>query len=143
MAKIKIISKSLDDTYLIGSEISKKLKKGSIIAFFGSLGSGKTTLIKTIVEALSSNSQNINVNSPTFNYLNIYNLNTPVYHFDLYRIKDKNKFFSFGFDEYFSKDGICLIEWAENIKDILPLNTHIIKIKHISETQRELELINL
>lgn len=139
MAKIKIISKSLEDTFKIGSKIAKTLKKSSVLAFFGTLGSGKTTLIKAIVESLNKN-QNINVNSPTFTYLNIYNLKIPIYHFDLYRIKDKNHFYSFGFEEYLSSDGICLIEWAENIKDILKKDTLIIELKHISEKKREILL---
>ncbi|MFA6118326.1 MAG: tRNA (adenosine(37)-N6)-threonylcarbamoyltransferase complex ATPase subunit type 1 TsaE [Parachlamydiales bacterium] len=142
MAKIKkIITNSFIETINIGIELGKKLPKGSVIAFFGSLGAGKTTLTKGIVEGVTS-SKNIEVISPTFTYLNIYNPKHPIYHFDLYRIKNKNHFYAMGFEEYFSSEGICLIEWAENIKEILPKNTIIIKLKHICENQREISIIN-
>lgn len=141
MAKIKInkITNSSEDTIKLGIEISQNLKNGSVVAFLGDLGSGKTTLIKGIVKALS-NKKNINVNSPTFVYLNIYDVKIPIYHFDLYRIKDKNRFYEFGFEEYFSSPGICLIEWAENILDILPKNTIFIKMTHLKENEREIQM---
>ncbi|NGX32949.1 MAG: tRNA threonylcarbamoyladenosine biosynthesis protein TsaE [Candidatus Anoxychlamydiales bacterium] len=142
MAKIeKIITSSSEETIKVGMDLSKNLLKGSIVAFLGDLGSGKTTLIKGIVKALSEK-KDINVNSPTFVYLNIYDVKIPVYHFDLYRIKNKNEFYSHGFEEYFSSNGICLIEWSENILDILPKNTTFIKMTHESEQVREIEITN-
>ncbi|NGX63595.1 MAG: tRNA threonylcarbamoyladenosine biosynthesis protein TsaE [Candidatus Anoxychlamydiales bacterium] len=133
MAQItKIVSSSYKETIQIGIDLSKKLRKKNIVAFLGNLGAGKTTLIKGIVKGLSK--ENINVNSPTFTYLNIYRADIEIYHFDLYRIKDKNAFFSFGFEEYFSKDGITLIEWAENILEILPKDTIYIKMNHLDDT---------
>ncbi|KKK99640.1 hypothetical protein LCGC14_2630730 [marine sediment metagenome] len=142
MAKIKkIITNSSKETIQVGIDLSQNLKKGSIVAFLGDLGSGKTTLIKGIVKALSEK-KDINVNSPTFVYLNIYDAKTPIYHFDLYRIKDKNHFYSLGFEEYFSCAGICLIEWSENILDILPKDTIFIKMTHQKENQKEIEITN-
>ncbi|NGX48990.1 MAG: tRNA threonylcarbamoyladenosine biosynthesis protein TsaE [Candidatus Anoxychlamydiales bacterium] len=142
MAKIKkIITSSSEETIKVGMDLSKNLRKGSIVAFLGDLGSGKTTFIKGIVKALSEK-KDINVNSPTFVYLNIYDVKIPVYHFDLYRIKDKNEFYSHGFEEYFSCSGVCLIEWSENILDILPKDTTFVKISHQSENEREIEITN-
>jgi tRNA threonylcarbamoyladenosine biosynthesis protein TsaE len=136
----KIITDSYQGTIKVGQAFGKTLKNGSIVAFFGDLGSGKTTFIKGIVKGLDINKK-INVNSPTFIYLNIYNVKCPIYHFDLYRIKNKNHFFAMGFEEYFLSDGICLIEWAENIKDILPPNTTIIKMKHLSKNKRSILIL--
>jgi len=140
MAKIdKIITNSAKETMQIGINLSKKLKKGSIIAFFGDLGAGKTTLIKGIVNAFSDSEKiKINVNSPTFVYLNIYEAKKTIYHFDMYRIKNKEEFYELGFEEYLSSNGICLIEWAENIIDILPKNSLIIKMDNLSEFKREI-----
>jgi len=141
MAEIKkIITASSEETIKLGRDISQNLKKGSTVAFLGDLGSGKTTLIKGIVKALSEK-KDINVNSPTFVYLNIYDVKIPVYHFDLYRIKNKNEFYLHGFEEYFSASGICLIEWSENISDILPKDTIFIKITHESENERMIKII--
>jgi len=138
MAKIKKnISNSFQDTMQFAKNFANSLKKESIIALFGDLGAGKTTFIKGFVEAFDKEKK-INVNSPTFIYLNIYNLKVPIFHFDLYRIKNKNHFYAMGFEEYLFADGICLIEWAENIKEILPSETIIVKIKHLKETQREI-----
>lgn len=122
-----------------GMEFAKTLKKGSIVAFFGDLAAGKTTFIKGIVKGLDKKKK-IKVNSPTFIYLNIYNLKSPIYHFDLYRIKNKNHFYAMGFEEYLLSEKICLIEWAENIKEILPSNTIIIKMKHLSENKRSISI---
>ncbi len=138
MATIKkIITKSAQETIQLGMNLSKTLKKGSIVAFLGDLGSGKTTLIKGIVNAYK---KNINVNSPTFVYLNIYNAKNTIYHFDLYRIKDKAQFYLFGFEEYFSLNGICLIEWPDKIIDILPKDTIFIKMTHINEKMRQITI---
>ena len=139
---IDITTKSSLETLQLGSAIADKLKPGNVIAFCGDLGAGKTTLIKGIVNKLSKD-KNIYVTSPTFIYLNIYDISPPVYHFDLYRIKNKNHFFAMGFEEYFLSDGICLIEWSENIKEILPPDTIKIKIKHINETGRSISISNL
>lgn len=140
MAKIKkIITTSFEETMQFAANFAKDLPKGTIVAFFGDLGSGKTTFIKGFVKSLAKNKK-VNVNSPTFIYLNIYNLDFPIYHFDLYRIKNKNHFYAMGFEEYLSSDGICLIEWAENIKEILPKNSIIIKMKHLKENQREISI---
>jgi tRNA threonylcarbamoyladenosine biosynthesis protein TsaE len=135
MVKV-IISNSLEDTFSIAKEFSKSLKKNSTVAFFGDLGAGKTTFIKALVNSMSD--KNVLVNSPTFVYLNIYDLKIPIYHFDLYRIKNEKQFFDMGFDEYFFQDGICLIEWAENIETILPQEILSIRIKHLKENSREI-----
>lgn len=142
MAKIiKVITTSFQETQKLAANFAKNLPKGAVVAFFGDLGCGKTTFIKGLVSALAKNKK-VNVNSPTFIYLNIYKVKFPIYHFDLYRIKNKNHFYAMGFEEYLSSDGICLIEWAENIKEILPPNAIIIKMKHLKENQREISIQN-
>ena len=134
-----IISKSFEETFNFGLKFAKTITPGTIIAFFGDLGSGKTSLIKGIVKGLDSNNL---VTSPTFAYLNIYNSIFPVYHFDLYRIKNINDFYSMGFQEYFNSDGVCLFEWAEKILEILPKNSIKIKIDNINESERKIIITN-
>lgn len=130
-----IISKNAQETYLYGKSLSTSLKRGDIIALFGTLGAGKTTLIQGIAEGLNSKNQ---VNSPTFTYLNIYEADLPIYHFDLYRIKSLNHFLEMGFDEYFYRDGCSLIEWAENIEPLLPKKAIRIVISYKSKKAREI-----
>ena len=123
------------------SSLVTNIEDELIIALDSKWGEGKTTFIKGIVKALSE-TKNINVTSPTFVYLNIYGVKIPIYHFDLYRIKDKDHFYEMGFEEYFSSSGICLIEWSENILDILPKDTIFIKMTHLTEQTREIEITN-
>ncbi len=109
---------SLEDTSILGKKLSSMLQANDIVAFYGDVGAGKTTLIKSIVSSLGYEEKE--VTSPTFTYLNIYEANIPIYHFDLYRMENENDFYQKGFEEFFTADGICLIEWAEKIPNIIP-----------------------
>lgn len=112
------VSQSEADTFEIGFRLGKKLKKGDVVACFGQLGSGKTVITKGIAAALNLS----NVHSPTFTLLNEYEGDLNLYHFDAYRITG-HQWLDCGFDEYLFGDGICVIEWAENLQGILPDNT--------------------
>lgn len=93
-----------------------------IVCFYGSMGAGKTTIIKTLCHELGVKD---NVASPTFALVNEYRdkENNPIYHFDFYRINKIEEVFDFGYEEYFYKtEGICFIEWPELIESILPLD---------------------
>ncbi len=114
---------------------------GCVVFFLGDLGVGKTTFIKALASEIIGISPN-EVSSPTFTYLHIYGDRLPLYHFDLYRLKDPKAFFQMGFDEYFDAKGICLIEWAEKIKAIVPKkNLFTINIKHLEKNKRVIEII--
>lgn len=128
-------SSSVENTKDIGRLIAKKLKNGSIVAFLGNLGAGKTSLIKGLVNEINATKED-EISSPTFTYLNIYPGSTDVFHFDLYRIKNYEQFLAMGFDEYFEKEGICLIEWSEKITSLLPPGTVVV---HLLERKKENE----
>jgi len=130
-------SSSPEETAEIGRSLAKNLGPGSILSFFGDLGSGKTTLIKSLTAELTGIDPH-EVSSPTFTYLNIYEGACPVYHFDLYRLENKANFLERGFDEYFDAGGICLIEWAERIESILPEHALRIELKHSGDNNRTL-----
>ena len=115
---MKYISSSEEETFKIGYELAKELKKGDVVAFFGDLGAGKTALTKGICGYFGIE----DVHSPTFTIVNEYCCDITIYHFDAYRI-DSQSWIDGGFDEYLFNDGICIIEWAENLVDILPENT--------------------
>lgn len=99
-----------------------------ILLFYGEIGVGKTTLIKEIAKQLEVDDV---VSSPTFSLVNEYlsRKGETIYHFDFYRIEDENEVLDIGIDEYFDSGNWCLIEWPENVKNIVPLNA--VKI-HIS-----------
>ena len=109
---------------------SKLLKKGSVVALSGELGAGKTTFTVMLAKHLGIQDQ---VSSPTFTYLNIYD--DTIAHFDLYRLKHLNEFFSMGFEEYLDSDLITLIEWPEIISPFLPKKTIHIHFSHKGNTR--------
>ena len=121
------------------SEVSQKIVeniKHKIIVFEGEMGSGKTTLIKSICKKINTID---NVSSPTFSLINEYkSQNSIIYHFDFYRIKNINEAYDFGANEYIDSGRLCLIEWGFKIKEMLPEQYHVIKIKKISKNLREL-----
>ena len=114
--------------FLLGSQV----RPGSVVALFGDLGAGKTTFLKGFVQGASSHNAR-DVTSPTFTYLHIY---PPVYHFDLYRLRSENDFLAMGFDEHFSPDNICCIEWSEKIPSLLPPHTIRIHFEHAGKDKR-------
>jgi|LSQX01.3.fsa_nt_gb tRNA threonylcarbamoyladenosine biosynthesis protein TsaE len=124
-------TKNSKETVKVGEKIANLLRYGDIVSFSGELGSGKTTMIKGIVFFLTGKI----ATSPTFVILNEYNGKIPVFHFDLYRIEHIEELSSFGWEEYLGK-GIILVEWAERIKNLLPLTTILINIEYINEKRK-------
>ena len=118
--------------------LKKQFPKNNCIAFYGKMGSGKTTFIKAICKELQVTET---VTSPTFSIINEYKTenNEEIYHFDFYRINKIEEAFDFGYEEYFYSNNFCFIEWPELIETILPEN-HI-KIKIIEENNNTRTLI--
>lgn len=102
----------------------------SIFAFYGSLGAGKTTLIKELISTITA-VKKTDVTSPTFTYVQTYGNEPSVHHFDLYRINTLSQFEAMGFGEYLEE--MCFIEWPEVIEEILPLKTVRIRIGYEGE----------
>ncbi|MCS7250061.1 MAG: tRNA (adenosine(37)-N6)-threonylcarbamoyltransferase complex ATPase subunit type 1 TsaE [candidate division WOR-3 bacterium] len=134
---MKIKTYSEEETIEFGRQFAKRLKKGDVLAFYGELGSGKTTLIKGIVEGLSYKKP---IKSPSFIIVAVYPSEIPIYHIDLYRLNNIKEIDNIGLLEYIYGDGISLIEWAEKIEELLPKKRINIKISIISEKEREIEI---
>jgi tRNA threonylcarbamoyladenosine biosynthesis protein TsaE len=111
----------------------------SVLAFYGAMGAGKTTLIKELCRALNVTD---NVTSPTFALINEYRAagNEKVFHFDFYRIKKLEEAYDLGCDEYFDSGRLCLVEWAELVEDLLPPDALRIRIDAPSANVRTLSL---
>ena len=139
--KKKYISKSPAQTKKIGRDISKLLGKNSSVLLFGTLGAGKTIFVKGICSGLKVKSL---VNSPSFKIVNEYAGTLPVFHIDLYRLDSPEEIEELGIDDYFSANGVTLIEWAEKLVDgALPENGFKINIKVKNATTRIIEITNL
>jgi len=109
-----------------------------VIAFYGSMGAGKTTFINALCNELGVTD---NMNSPTFSIVNQYDVegDNPIYHFDFYRINRIEEAFDFGYEDYFYSGNYCFIEWPEKIESILPTDT--LKV-YISEQEDGSRLIS-
>ncbi|MBN8512434.1 MAG: tRNA (adenosine(37)-N6)-threonylcarbamoyltransferase complex ATPase subunit type 1 TsaE [Rickettsiales bacterium] len=132
----EFISNSEQESINFAKEFATKLKPGNIVTFSGDLGSGKTFLCRQIIKELCG--QNTNVISPTFNLLQTYELpQFTIYHFDLYRLRDINEIYELGIEEAFAGN-LCLIEWPEIIRPILPKDVLNIEIEIASEQCRRI-----
>ena len=134
MVRRSVILNSLQETASLAKDLSKQIRSGDILCFFGDLGAGKTTLIKSLISTLTSTALH-EITSPTFNYCHTYK---NIHHFDLYRLQSSKQFFELGFDEYLNADSICLIEWSERIQDSIPAHAWKIYIEVLGETKRKL-----
>ena len=115
--KIKI--DSLDNIHVTAKKFIANMGTGKVFAFYGKMGAGKTTFIKAICEELGVNDV---ITSPTFAIVNEYTADndTPIDHFDFYRIKKLEEVYDMGYEDYFYSGNLCLLEWPELIEDILP-----------------------
>jgi tRNA threonylcarbamoyladenosine biosynthesis protein TsaE len=115
----------------------KQFPKNRIFAFYGSMGAGKTTIIKAICEALGAVDI---ISSPTFTLVNEYRTvkGDTLYHIDFYRIKKQEEVFDFGIEEYLSGESYCFMEWPELVEDLLPDGTIKVKISVDDNEQRTL-----
>jgi tRNA threonylcarbamoyladenosine biosynthesis protein TsaE len=119
----------------IGTVIGKNLIAGLTIALYGQLGVGKTYMIQAICEGLDVPDP---VTSPTFTIVNTYQGRCPVYHVDLYRLKDKGELNEIGIEEMVMGDGVCLLEWPEKASDYLESPRMDVEIEWVSFTERNI-----
>ncbi|MEW6685116.1 MAG: tRNA (adenosine(37)-N6)-threonylcarbamoyltransferase complex ATPase subunit type 1 TsaE [Candidatus Edwardsbacteria bacterium] len=134
----KIITSSPEQTVELGKRLGGTLKPGDFVALIGELGSGKTTFIQGLGKGLGVSSV---MTSPTFIIISEYKGDLPVYHFDLYRLKDLEELFNLGYEEYFYGDGVAIIEWAEKVESLLPEKRLEVRLKYLSDREREITLI--
>ncbi len=128
------LSKSSEDTMEFARQYAKTLKSGDVLLLDGDMGAGKTVFAKGIARGLGIQEQ---VTSPTYAYMNDYD--GVLFHYDCYRIESVEQAERLGLADYFEMGGICLIEWSQNIAPLLPSYAKRVRIKKISENEREIE----
>lgn len=145
------LTKASEETKKLAFNFSKRLKPGDFLAFYGNLGSGKTTFIQGLAEGLGINARII---SPTFIIIRTYKINNQksiiknqdqrpkaFYHIDLYRTESKNDLLELGIDEIIEdKNNIIAVEWAEKMKDMLPDKRIELHFKYVDENTREISI---
>ena len=132
--EFRFASSSEAETLRLGRELARVLSPGDVISLQGQLGAGKTRLVQSIAAELGC--QNAFVVSPTFTLIHEYDGRLPVYHVDAYRLKDSEEFLDMGGGELLNGDGVCLIEWADRIRDLLPKDHLRIEIDVTGESAR-------
>ena len=131
------IAYSLNELNAVANQVLKSVKSKTIL-FYGNMGTGKTTLIKALIEALGSDDD---VSSPTYSIVNEYSLsNNVIYHFDLYRLKSIEEAYDFGIEDYLQTKGWLFIEWPELIKNHLDVEYDIIELSISEQNKRILTL---
>jgi tRNA threonylcarbamoyladenosine biosynthesis protein TsaE len=118
MREISFRSRSLSDLQVIARSIIRESGEYRLLAFYGEMGAGKTTLIQSVCHALGVQSE---VTSPTFALVNEYSATGgTVFHFDFYRVNKISEALDFGIEEYFDSGSWCLMEWPEKVEELLP-----------------------
>lgn len=128
-----MISKSERETMEFAKEYAKTLSAGDVVLLEGEMGAGKTVFVKGLAEGLGIDEE---ITSPTYAYMNDYG--GVLYHYDCYRLKSGAQAEALGLCDYFYAGGVCVIEWAQNIADVLPRNCKTVRIVKRGENEREI-----
>lgn len=127
-------SNSPADTEALGRQFAAKLGAGAVLALQGELGAGKTQFTKGVVAGVESTA---GVTSPTFTIVHEYGGGRlPVYHFDFFRLEDRERLSRLGLDDYFFGDGVCVVEWADRFADLIPEQANWIRFEIKGPDQR-------
>ena len=113
-------SNSERDTEELGRRLGERVVPGTVIAYTGDLGAGKTAFTRGLAQGLGVPGQ---VTSPTFTIVNEYEGAIPLFHFDMYRLNGSEDLFDIGWEDYLSRGGVCAVEWSEQVADALPEGT--------------------
>ncbi len=126
-------TESAAETTGLGRKLAGRLRRGDVVAFFGDLGSGKTTMIKGIAAGLGVTET---VKSPSFVIATQYEGSLPVYHLDLYRLGGTTELESVDLDDYMEGDGVCVIEWADRLAGRLPARALVVRLEVVGRGRR-------
>lgn len=132
---LKLTAETENDMRRIGVKVGESLFPGAFIAFFGGLGAGKTTMTKGIAEALGID----DILSPTFTIVRHHEGKLTLDHFDAYRIEDPDELYAIGFDDYVFAGGVVIMEWCENVPEVLPERRLEIHIEGSGSDPRHIE----
>ena len=131
------VTQDPQETIQLGEHFATFVEKGDVFSFVGELASGKTTFIKGILKGLNFDKP---VTSPTFTLVNEYDAKFPVIHIDCYREDEQERWIKLGMNDYMDEENVVIIEWADKMKSLLPVNTIQMQFSHKSINSREIFL---
>lgn len=117
---MEYLSHSPEETEHIGEMLGRRLRPGTVVAYHGGLGMGKTAFTRGLARGLGCAGR---VTSPTFTIVNEYDGATPLFHFDMYRLGSSDELFDIGWEDYLTRGGVCAVEWSERVDDAMPADT--------------------
>lgn len=117
---MEYLSHSPEETEHIGEMLGRRLRPGTVVAYRGGLGMGKTAFTRGLARGLGCAGR---VTSPTFTIVNEYDGATPLFHFDMYRLGSSDELFDIGWEDYLTREGVCAVEWSERVDDAMPADT--------------------
>ena len=136
---VRYVTNSQEETQRLGEALAARLVPGSVIAFTGDLGAGKTAFTRGLARGLGISER---VTSPTFTIVNEYEGGRlPLFHFDMYRLGCSEELYDIGWEDYLARGGVCAVEWSENIDDALEEDSIRVDIRRGEhESQRIIEI---
>ena len=117
---MEYLSHSPEETEHIGEMLGRRLRPGTVVAYRGGLGMGKTAFTRGLARGLGCAGR---VTSPTFTIVNEYDGATPLFHYDMYRLGSSDELFDIGWEDYLTRGGVCAVEWSERVDDAMPADT--------------------
>lgn len=136
-----VITNSKTETMQLGFDLAQTLRPGTVLAFYGDLGAGKTTFTKGLAAGLGISDP---ITSPTYTIVNEYETGeTPLIHFDMYRLGSADDLFEIGWDDYLERGAILAVEWSEHVEAALPSHTVRVRIEQSGDTQRVITITGM
>ena len=134
---MEFITNSPEETEKVGAALGKILNPGTVLAYRGDLGAGKTAFTRGLARGLGYAEP---VTSPTYTIVNEYlGGRLPLFHFDMYRLASSDDLWDIGWEDYLDRNGVCAVEWSENVEDALE-NAILVTIHKTGETSRRIEI---
>ena len=134
---MEFITHSPEETEKIGEALAKSLQPGTILAYRGDLGAGKTAFTRGLARGLGCKET---VTSPTYTIVNEYlGGRLPLFHFDMYRLASSDDLWDIGWEDYLDREGVCAVEWSENVSDAME-NAVTVTIEKLGETTRRITI---
>lgn len=134
---MEYITHSPAETEAVGEALAKTLRPGTVLAFRGDLGAGKTAFTRGLGRGLGCTER---VTSPTYTIVNEYTSGRlPLFHFDMYRLRSSEDLFDIGWEDYLARGGVCAVEWSENVADALE-GAILVSIRRTGDTDREITI---
>ena len=134
---MEFITRSPAETEAVGQALGKALTPGTVIAYLGDLGAGKTAFTRGLARGLGCTDM---VTSPTYTIVNEYlSGRMPLFHFDMYRLRSADDLFDIGWDDYLERGGVCAVEWSENVRQAME-DAITVRLEKLSEDSRKITI---